>query len=43
MHFHLFNCHGEWNALAMILANAALVLPLATAYVRSFFFASGGE
>lgn len=42
MHLHLFNCHGEWNVLAVVLANGAVVLPLIAAYVRSFF-SSGGE
>ena len=42
MHMHLSNCHGEWNVLAMLLTNGALVLPLVVAYFRSFF-ARGGE
>lgn len=25
MHFHLFNCHGEWTALAFLLAHAPLI------------------
>jgi len=25
MHMHLTNCHGEWTALAVILAHAPLV------------------
>ena len=25
MHVHLFNCHGEWAMVAMVVANASLV------------------
>jgi len=25
MHVHLFNCHGEWAMVAMVIANASLV------------------
>lgn len=33
MHLHLTNCHGEWAALAVILAHA----PLVGVWLRSAF------
>ena len=37
---HLLNCHGEWTALAVILAHA----PLVGVWVRSILTArKGGE
>ena len=33
MHLHLTNCHGEWLALAMLVAQA----PLVGLWVRSLF------
>jgi len=26
MHLHLFNCHGEWNAVALAAAQAPFVM-----------------
>ena len=41
MHLHLTNCHGEWTALAVLLAHA----PLVGVWVRSLFArpAAGGS
>jgi hypothetical protein len=39
MHLHLANCHGEWTALAVILAQA----PLVGLWLRSIFIARKGD
>ena len=33
MHLHLFNCHGEWNAVAVAAAQAPFVM----LWLRHFF------
>ena len=33
MHLHLFNCHGEWNAVALAAAQAPFVM----LWLRHFF------